>query len=154
VLVSVSFAQESGTVDPSKLTAEQFVSMAASSDMFEIQSSEEAQQKAQKQEVKDFAQHMIKDHTASSQKLKAAAQQAGYTPPTSMAARQAAQLTELTTGSDFDSKYAQQQLKAHQDAVAMFEAYSANGDNEPLKSFAAETLPTLREHLEEAQALQ
>jgi hypothetical protein len=41
---------------------------------------------------------------------------------------------------DFDQSYDQIQVKAHQDAVALFEAYSRGGDNPDLKSWAAQTL--------------
>lgn len=152
VFAPVSFAQESPSA-LKNLTSQQFVDMAASSDMYEIQASKAAEQHAQKEDVKNFAQHMIRDHTESSEKLKAAAQQAGLAAPTSMDAEHAAQLTDLTTGSGFDTKYSQQQVKAHEDAVGLFKAYSSNGDDQALKSFAAETLPTLQEHLRMAQAL-
>jgi Domain of unknown function (DUF4142) len=48
---------------------------------------------------------------------------------------------------DFDQSYDQAQMKAHKDAVALFEAYSKSGDNPELKSWAAKTLPQLKEHL-------
>ena len=56
-------------------------------------------------------------------------------------------------GKDFDRTYDQIQLKAHQDAVALFESYSKNGDNPELKSWAAATLPHLKEHLSMAEKL-
>jgi putative membrane protein len=45
------------------------------------------------------------------------------------------------------------QLKGHQDAVALFEAYSKSGDNADLKKWAAKTLPHLKQHLSMAQKL-
>ena len=39
-------------------------------------------------------------------------------------------------GKDFDGSYDQIQLKAHQDAVALFEAYAKGGDNAELKGWA------------------
>ena len=36
-------------------------------------------------------------------------------------------------GKDFDASYDQIQLKAHQDAVALFEAYAKGGENAELK---------------------
>jgi putative membrane protein len=38
------------------------------------------------------------------------------------------------------------QKAAHTDAVSLFETYAKDGDNAALKSFAAETLPTLNMH--------
>ena len=45
------------------------------------------------------------------------------------------------------------QVKAHEKAVSLFEAYAAGGDNDDLKDWAEDTLPTLKEHLEEANGL-
>jgi Domain of unknown function (DUF4142) len=51
------------------------------------------------------------------------------------------------SGKDFDQSYDQIQLKAHQDAVALFEAYAKGGDDAALKTWAAKTLPHLKQHL-------
>ena len=45
------------------------------------------------------------------------------------------------------------QVKGHQDAVGLFEAYSKSGDNSDLKKWAAKTLPHLKQHLAMAQKL-
>ena len=45
------------------------------------------------------------------------------------------------------------QLKAHQEAVTLFEAYAKGGDNADLKKWAATTLPHLKAHLTMAQKL-
>ena len=45
-----------------------------------------------------------------------------------------------------DKPYAVMQKAAHADAVSLFEAYAKDGDNAALKSFASETLPTLKMH--------
>jgi putative membrane protein len=57
------------------------------------------------------------------------------------------------SGKDFDQSYDQIQVKAHQEAVALFEAYTRGGDNADLKSWAAQTLPHLKEHLSMTQKL-
>jgi putative membrane protein len=43
--------------------------------------------------------------------------------------------------------------KGHKDAVALFEAYAKSGDDPELKSWAAKTLPHLKEHLSMAEKL-
>jgi len=45
------------------------------------------------------------------------------------------------------------QLRAHKEAVSLFKKYSKTGRTAPLKSFAAETLPTLEHHLEMIQGI-
>ena len=54
---------------------------------------------------------------------------------------------------DFDSSYDQIQVKAHEDAVALFDAYAKGGEDPELKKWAAKTLPHLKEHLSMAQKL-
>ena len=77
------------------------------------------------------------------------------TLPTSLDAEHQKMLDDLKAknGNEFDRSYDQIQLKAHQDAVALFEAYSKTGDNPELKSWAATILPHLKEHLSMAQKL-
>jgi putative membrane protein len=54
---------------------------------------------------------------------------------------------------NFSSDYDSMQVSAHKDAVSLFERYSKSGDNPKLKDWAGKTLPTLRHHLEMAEAL-
>ena len=54
---------------------------------------------------------------------------------------------------EFDATYAAQQVKAHGKAVDLFDEYAEGGDNAALKQFAANTLPTIKEHLREARKL-
>jgi predicted outer membrane protein len=73
--------------------------------------------------------------------------------PTGLDSEHQKMLDELKTkdGRDFDVAYDQLQLKAHQDAVALFESYAKAGDNPDLKKWAAKTLPHLKQHLAMAQ---
>ena len=77
------------------------------------------------------------------------------TLPTALDANHQKMLDDLKakSGKDFDTSYDQTQVKAHQEAVALFEAYAKSGDNSELKTWAAETLPHLKEHLSMAQKL-
>ena len=54
---------------------------------------------------------------------------------------------------DFDKTYAKQQVKAHERAVELFDDYAEEGDNAALKQFAANTLPTIKQHREQAEKL-
>jgi putative membrane protein len=132
-----------------------FAEAAASSNMFEIESSELALDKATKDDVKQFAQHMIDDHTAAGEKMKAAAESDGVTPPTAMADKEQAALDKLqsTDEAAFDEAYLTAQVAAHDEAVALFTSFSENGQESALRAFAAETLPTLEEHQSTVHAL-
>jgi putative membrane protein len=125
-----------------------FAAVAGSSNMFEIESSEIALDKATNDAVRQFAQQMVDDHTAAGEKMKAAAEADGVTPPAGLAEKEQAELEKLQAaeGADFDAAYVLAQVAAHDEAVALFQSFSENGQESALRGFAAETLPTLEEH--------
>jgi putative membrane protein len=135
--------------------AQDFVTMAAMSDMFEIRSAAVAKDQATGQSAKELAQHLEADHSKSSRDLLALAQKEGIevSPPAELDERHQAMLQSLS-GADnkaFDVTFGQVQVQAHQEGIALFEAYSKNGDNAQLKAFAEQGLPKLKQHLEMAQ---
>ena len=125
--------------------------------MFEIQSSQLALSKQADVDTKPFAEKMVTDHQKTSSELKSLIDsgKVNATLPTALDAQHQKMLDELKakSGTDFDQSYDQIQVKAHQDAVALFEAYARGGDDPDLKSWAAQTLPHLKEHLSMAQKL-
>lgn len=127
--------------------AQTFVNQAAEGGMFEVDSSTVAQDKAKDPQVKDFAKKMIADHGAANAKLKTIAGEQKLQVPAQTDATHKGDLQKLqsTTG-DFDRTYVEMQRSAHRDAVNLFQSYAKDGDNPNLKTFAAETLPTLKMH--------
>ena len=137
---------------------EEFVKKATEAGDFEIMSSELAEDKTKSAEVKKFAQMMIKDHTEAAQKLEAASGKAGLAPEekgVGQKSKHAADMEKLQKAedADFDALYISVQRTAHEEAVKLFSDYAENGDDPTLKQFAADTLPTLRMHLDHAKAL-
>jgi len=133
-----------------------FVQKVAISDMFEIQSSRLAQQKSNNDGVKTFAQHMVTDHTKTTDELKPIAQKIqGVQIPVQLDATHQKMLDKLNglSGAKFDVAYKADQVQGHVQAVRLFAAYAKNGDNADLKKWAHDTLPTLREHLRMARAV-
>ena len=135
-----------------------FVREAAMSDMFEIQSSQLAEQKSDDAQTKSFAQRMIQDHTKTTNDIKSMASSGklpGVNLPTDMSSSQKSMLDKLKglNGKDFTKQYHSDQVSAHKDAVSLFERYGKGGDNAELKDWANKTLPTLQEHLKMAQDL-
>ncbi len=55
-------------------------------------------------------------------------------------------------GSAFDQAYAKDMVSGHQKAIEQFEMEAKNGQDADVKAWAEKSLPTLREHLELAQA--
>ena len=58
------------------------------------------------------------------------------------------------TGAAFDKGFIDAQVKAHEEAIELFEAEANTGSDAELKAFAAKQLPGLRMHLKQAQDLQ
>jgi putative membrane protein len=133
------------------VTAEEFVEMAAVSNMFEIQSSMMAKD-AESAEVKAFAEQMIVDHTKAGEELAAAADSA---PPEALDEKHQAMIDELATvkGAELDKKYVEMQVAAHEEAVMLFTTYAESGEEEDLKAFAAKTLPTLQMHFDHIKGI-
>lgn len=141
---------------PAAPSAQEFAQTVANSDAFEIQSSELAAQRAARQDVKDFAAMMVRDHTMTTEQLTTLAPQIALTPPTpSLDAAKQGQIDSLRgqNGAAFDAAYLDAQVAAHTEAVALFERYASGGEPGPLRDWAAETLPKLREHLTHVQTL-
>jgi putative membrane protein len=135
-----------------------FVREAAMSDMFEIQSSQLAEQKADDQPTKTFAQKMVADHTKTTSDIKSMVSGGkikGVDLPTDMSSAQKSMLDKLKglNGKDFTKQYHSDQVSAHKDAVSLFERYGKGGDNPDLKAWASKTLPDLQGHLKMAQDL-
>jgi putative membrane protein len=162
LLTTPAFAQSVGektgvnsTLGISPSTAD-FVKEVAISDMFELQSNKLAEDRGNAAE-KSFAAMMIKDHTKTSDELKALVKGGDVKAelPTALDSSHQSKLDKLNgyKGADFSSEFDSQQVGAHKDAVSLFERYAKGGDNPKLKDWAGKTLPALQHHLEMAQAL-
>lgn len=131
-----------------------FVNLAATSDMFEIQSSKLAMQRSRNHATRAFAQQMITDHTASSQRLAALAQAKGIVLPTGLDPEQQRALAAIdNTRRIFDQEYFRQQGMAHATAVQAYQTEIANGYDADIRGFAQQTLPMIQEHLARAEQM-
>ena len=62
-------------------------------------------------------------------------------------------MPELTDGDSFDAAYTAQQVKANEDAIALFKQEGAASEIPEIKALVDETLPKLETRLEKARAL-
>ena len=133
-----------------------FLTRAAESGYLEIEGSKLALKKSSNAQVKQFAQKMIDDHTQVAQQLQALAKRKGYETPSAPSLVQSAKLKALELrGDGFDEAYTDEVgVAAHKDAIELFEKAAKEATDADLKRFAADTLPALKRHLEEARALQ
>lgn len=142
------------TPDFSNLSDNEFAAKAATCGSFEVKAGELAQTKATNPDVKQFAQHLVTDHTKANQELKQIiSTKQGIIIPQTLDEKQQECWNKLTKsdGAEFDRTFMQEQVKAHREAVALFEHESKNGKDEQFKAFATKALPKLREHLQHAE---
>src|SRR5581483_7622132 len=104
-------------------STQDFVKEVAVSDMFEIESSKLAQAKGD-QAAKDFAGHMIEDHTKTSNELKGMVQDGKVKAsiPAALDKSHQKKLDKLKdlNGDAFNKQYDSDQVSAHKDAVNLF----------------------------------
>lgn len=132
-----------------------FANKAASGGLGEIQAAQVAKQKSSSPQVKTFADRMISDHTQANNELQQIAQQENLTLPTQPDSHDKASVHVMSglTGPAFDHSYVQAEVRDHQQVVALFQQEAISGRDPALKQYAQKTLPTLRQHLQMAQAL-
>ncbi|MGK6315705.1 DUF4142 domain-containing protein [Neorhizobium sp. DT-125] len=133
-----------------------FVTEAASSDMFEIESSKLALERSD-DKTKAFAQQMLTDHQKTSDELKGlvSSGKVQATIPTAMSSAHQSMLDDLKKlqGDDFTKQYHSDQEDVHEDAVDLFKRFGDEGENAELKAWAATTRPALEHHLQMAEDL-
>ena len=140
----------------SPLYAPNYLSMAASGDQFEIQSSQLAMQMSQNPGVRQIAQMLITDHSRMSQEMMAAATSAGLTPPPPGLRPEHAQMLQQlqsTPAGSFDMAYRDIQISAHQQALQLHQNYASGGDNPALQAVATNAVPAIQNHLTALQSL-
>ncbi|MCP1616467.1 putative membrane protein [Pseudomonas sp. SLBN-26] len=141
-------ARAANTVDP-----QDFVDRASESGIAEVEAGKLAEKKAKHPQVKAFAEMMVKDHTAANAELKqlAATLKLKTADDASLMEQAKAKLLEMRDDS-FDKAYAENQVKAHQEAVELYRK-AAQSDQAQLRDFAQKLLPKLQAHLEQAERL-
>jgi len=132
-----------------------FADTAARAGLAEVSEAQIALQKSQRQDVRDFAQHMIDDHGKANDQLKEAAAAEQITLPTSPSNKDQQQAKKLQglSGAAFDKQYIEDQRAAHREAVSLFTKESKSGSDPRLKQFAATTLPTLENHYQSIRSM-
>jgi putative membrane protein len=132
-----------------------FEKKAGAAGLYELRAAELARDKARDEDVREFADEMLKDHQKADQELRSLAKKRSWTVPAALEPKHQQMIDRLgkLEGADFEREYAQQQLQAHEEAVALFKEQSERGSDPELKAWATEKVPTLQEHLEHAEDL-
>lgn len=134
-----------------------YVMKAGASDMYEIESSRLAAQRAERPEVREMAQRLIADHTRSTEMVMAAARADGViAPPPRLKPRQRSMIRQLerARGRMFDRMYLSQQIPAHREALTLHRNYARMGRGDDLRRAASGIVPVVEGHLAHARRLQ
>ncbi len=134
-----------------------FAADAMAGNLAEIELAELAQDKASSPAVKQLAETIQQHHEQANTRLKAIASQSGASDNDAALKPQHKQLHDRLSkleGPAFDRAYASEMVKEHEKDIQKYEKASKQLQHAGLKAYAAETLPTLKKHLELARAAQ
>jgi putative membrane protein len=131
-----------------------FTEKAAVGGMAEVEMGKLAQQKASNDQVKQFGQRMVTDHSKANDELKTIASAKGIELPGKVDKKNQATMDRLgkMTGAQFDKAYMGHMVDDHKKDISEFKKEASSGHDSELKGFASSTLPTLEDHLKMAQA--
>jgi putative membrane protein len=153
---SVQAAQEAAQ-PPNATPAEQdFMRKIAEMDLSDIDMARLALQKSANPEVRDFANMIQSDLTASLENLSSLMKDKGVSQPkiASPDARQDANRMAALTGAEFDREFVNLMVADDQKAVDMCRHLTGIAMDPGVKKYAEDLMPKLEMHLEKGQRLQ
>lgn len=128
----------------------------AQANISEIEAGKLAQSKTKNDQVKQFAQKMVDDHTKANQELQQLAQQKGVKLPTEpdMKHKASMKLLSALDGDKFDKRYMSQGgLSDHRNTHKLLTRVQDRATDPDLKSLAAKLMPIVDQHLTMAQGI-
>jgi len=145
---------EGATHATTNKAATNFVKEAAEGGMAEVKLGQLAEQKATSPDVKAFGQRMATDHGKVNGELQQLAAEKNVTLPKGLDSKDQALYDRLSklSGHQFDKTYMSEMVKDHKADIAEFQK-AAHSPDPQVKDFASKTLPTLEDHLREAQQI-
>jgi len=127
-----------------------FIMQAGQLSMMEVELGRLAVKRGSSAGVKQYGQEMVEDHTRANQELMQLAMQKGVELPKQMSSQNKALSDRLSglSGASFDAAYKQAMIDSHNQAIALFQAQSQQGQDPQLKAWASQKLPNLQAHLQ------
>jgi len=151
-----SASSMSGMNSQASMQDKMFLKKATQGSNFEIKTAQLAMQKSSNDQIKQFAQMMIDDHTKLNDQMKPVASQAGVTPPTDISRKDQKIYGHLKTmdGTAFDKAYVQVMVADHKEDLKEFKNEASNGQLPDEKSAASQGSQIVDMHLQKAEQLQ
>jgi putative membrane protein len=134
-----------------------FLKQAAEAGAMEVEAGKIAVAKAVNTQVRGFGQQMVDEHGKANAELSALAIRKGIDVPAAPSLAQATKIKLLSSrdGAGFDRSYAQTfGVRAHRDALDLFQKAADHASDPEIKAFAAKALPALEQHFEMAKEMQ
>lgn len=128
----------------------------ANTNLAEIEAGKLAQSKTKNSQVRDYAQHMIDDHTKGLSEVQKVAQAKGVKLPTEPDAKHKEMMKKLSamSGDQFDRQYmAQGGVRDHRQADAMLKKAQTQASDPDVKSLAKTMEGTVDQHLKLAEQM-
>lgn len=132
-----------------------FVHEALEGGMAEVQMGQLAAQKGSSDDVKQFGQKMVQDHTQMTDQMKQVAQQLGVSEPKGLSKKDKAEVAKLSSlsGAEFDKAYIAAMVKDHKKDLSDFRAEAQNTQNPAVKQVAEQGAQVIDQHLQMAEQL-
>lgn len=133
-----------------------FLNNALSRGFEELQMSGIAVVKAQNEEVRAFAQKMINTHSKANKEIKEIAELKNINVTSGTTGEQQKEMSEMSklSGAAFDKEYIKKMVANHEKDVAEYQKQANGANDTTIKKFAAELLPTLKEHQQTVRDIQ
>lgn len=132
-----------------------FVKEAAQGGWLEVRMGQTAKDHGSSADVKDYGEMLVKDHIDANAKLHKLAAAKGVNLAKQMEPKHTGMIKDMEdkSGAEFDRAFIRHAISDHKKDINKFEKASRDLEDAELRSFAADTLPTLRQHLDKAQQI-
>lgn len=132
-----------------------FVHSTLEGGMAEVQMGQLAAQKGSSDDVKQFGQKMVQDHTQMGEQMKQVAQQLGVSEPKGLSKKDKGEVAKLNSlsGPEFDRAYIAAMVKDHKKDLSDFRAEAQNTQNPAVKQVAQQGAQVIDQHLQMAEQL-
>ncbi len=132
-----------------------FVRNALQGGMAEVQLGQLTLQKSNNDQVKQFAQRMIDDHTKLGEQMKPVAQQLGVSEPNGVSKKDKATMAKLEalSGPAYDQAYIKDMVKDHKKDLSDFQTEASSGQDPTVKDAANQGSKVIAQHLQMIQQI-
>ena len=133
----------------------EFLLEALRTSLAEVRMGELAAQHSYDQKLRDYGTKLKSDHTAHAAEIERMLEPLGVTIPTEPSTEALSQLAALErlSGEELDAAFVQMMIWTHTEAIEKYGAQTHANPDRSLHDFASKSLPMLREHLAQAEAL-